>query len=253
VAFANEQPDSYADSNGNLVGYEADEARAFFKTIGVTTLIPVLTPYSGMVPGLLADRVDVVVAAFIIKSTRCAQIAFGEPDVTLPLSMMVQKGNPLNVNTYADLAANPKAIVGTGVGEATVDLLKEAGVPASRLTLFPDQQTAFTALKEGRINVWAELEPTLAIDLKQSGDANLQVVTLTSQPLGLNGSTSVSYQAIGFRKGKDSASLVNAYNAWLAGAKTNGQLLTIISNYGLAQDAIVPSSVTTAAVCAGKS
>src|SRR5947209_19109378 len=80
VGFANEAPYGYADSSGVLTGEAPTVAGAIMKKLGVPNLEGVLTEFGALIPGLMANRFDMIAAGMFITPLRCNAILFSNPD-----------------------------------------------------------------------------------------------------------------------------------------------------------------------------
>src|SRR5437016_8390078 len=70
IGFANEAPWSFAQSDGTIAGADYDLATLVFNKLGVANLEGVLTKFGSLIPGLKANRFDLVVAGFYIRPAR---------------------------------------------------------------------------------------------------------------------------------------------------------------------------------------
>jgi len=249
VGFANEAPYGFASADGKLTGEAPEVLRAYFKSIGVENLEGVLTDFGSLIPGLQANRFDVVGAGMFIRPARCEQIAFGDPDYRIGEAFAVKKGNPLNLHTLKDVAASPTAKFGSFTGTVEFEYADTAGVSKDRQVVFPDGPTLMAGLQAGRIDV--AMLTTLSIRdlLKKTADPNLEYVALTEQPVGKDGKPAIGYGAMGFRK--EDTDLRESYNTWLAKVKASGELATIIQPFGFTAEDVAPADVKAATACAG--
>lgn len=248
VGFANEAPYDFADSNGKLTGTEPEILRAFLTSQGITELDGSLTDFGSLIPGLLANRFDIIAAAMNIRSARCAQIAFSEPTSYTPAVFAVKKGNPLNLHTFADVAKSATAKFGVAVGSSELALATVAGVPDARLIKFEGGPNMIAGLQAGRVDVISLVHLSMTDLLSKTNDPNIELVELTSQPLDANGKVSAGYGGMGFRLAD--TDFLKAFNDWLGTAKANGDLLKLVSPFGETKLDIPGPDVTTAQRCA---
>ena len=61
VGFANEAPYGFADTSGKLSGEAPTVAAEIMKALGVAKLEGVLTEFGALIPGLLANRFDMII------------------------------------------------------------------------------------------------------------------------------------------------------------------------------------------------
>src|SRR5204863_7157667 len=152
IGFANEAPWSFAKSDGTIAGADYELAQLVFGRVGVPNLEGVITKFGSLIPGLKANRFDVVVAGFYIRPARCEQVAFSEPTVAVGDAIIVKAGNPKKISSYKSVIADPSLKLGGVVGAATAQNAKNAGVPDSQLVMFPDFVSAVSALTAGRVD-----------------------------------------------------------------------------------------------------
>jgi polar amino acid transport system substrate-binding protein len=132
MGFANENPFSYATSEGKLAGIDVDILNHILADMGVKEIDGGLATFGGLIPGLLAKRFDLVSSAVYIKPDRCAQVAFAEPLYVQGDAIVVAAGNPKSIHSYSDVAADPTIKIGYPSG--ATGLSDNAKAMASRTT-----------------------------------------------------------------------------------------------------------------------
>jgi polar amino acid transport system substrate-binding protein len=248
VGFTNEAPYSVA-SPDKTTGIDPDIMTAFLKANGVTEVDGVLMEFGSLIPALQANRIDVITAGLWMNPDRCKQIAFSDPTTQVGQGFAVKKGNPFNVHSYKDVAAST-ARFGANTGGLEFTWADIAGIPKANQIQFPDLQTSIAALQAGRVDVISNNTFAIADYLSTLNDPSLEYVPLTTQPVDQSGKSTLAYSSFGFRSGD--ADFVAAFNKWIATEKSSGDLLKIVSKYGITADAI-PSVATTAASICGTS
>ena len=71
IAVANEIPYGYVDPNGEALGAGPDVAKKIVAELGIENIEWVATGFSSLIPGLKADRFDMVAAEMAILPDRC--------------------------------------------------------------------------------------------------------------------------------------------------------------------------------------
>lgn len=246
VGFSNEAPFAYATAEGKLTGESVEVARAIFTRIGIAQVDGVLTEWASLIPGLQARRFDAITAGMYILPKRCEQVLFGDPDYKIAGALIVKAGNPLNLHSYEDIAANPNIKVGTGAGYAEVDQLKAVGVPEDRIVLFPDGPSGIAGLQAGRIDVWTSTEPACLQLLESANDPTLELASPFNPPV-IDGKPAVNYGAVAFRF--EDRALRDAYNAELKKLKESGELLQILSQFPGFGEHSLPGTMTADELC----
>ncbi|MEO3388993.1 ectoine/hydroxyectoine ABC transporter substrate-binding protein EhuB [Mesorhizobium sp. CAU 1741] len=230
------------DGTGEATGWHPDILKAAFAELGVDDLEFQITEFGALIPGLLAGRFDAVASGLAITPQRCAQVAFGAPDLQAPDAAIVLEGNPKNIQGYADIAADDTIIMGAGRGSVVVTNAKAAGVPESRMLLFPDIEANLSALRAGRIDTALMASPTVIGLMAGNGSTGLE----RALPFDV-GEASTNYAAIAFRQ--DDLDLRDLYDQQLAKLKTTDAFTDIMAKYGFGEPETVADGITTDDLC----
>ncbi len=243
IGIHNRTPWGFRDEKtGEATGWHPDLMRAAFAPLGVKTIEFRVTEFGALIPGLLASRFDAVASGLAITPERCKQVAFGAPDLQAPDAAIVLAGNPKKIGGYADIAGNEALTMGAGRGSVVTKNAAVAGIPESRMLLFPDIESNVAALRAGRIDV-AVLSTASVIGLLEGkGGEGLE----RALPFDV-GKVQSNYSAIAFRREDDD--LRALYDEQLAKLKSSGELATIMKKYGFGAPETVPAGVLTAALC----
>ena len=79
VAFSCDyKPFNYRTASGELEGYDVDVAKGVLKLIGAD-MEPVCQKWDGMIPSLLANKFDLIIASMSITNERLKKMAFSKP------------------------------------------------------------------------------------------------------------------------------------------------------------------------------
>ena len=245
VGFANEAPYGYADSSGKLTGEAPTVAGAIMKKLGVPSLQGVLTEFGALIPGLTANRFDIIAAGMFITPQRCNAILFSNPDYLATEALAVKAGNPHNLTGYQSLA-NSQAVVGAESGAVEGPWLVQSGVPSSRIQHFPDGPTGIQALASGRVDAFALTTISLEYLIKTGGYRNLEVTQPFIPVIG--GQKKLTAGGYGFRKSE--ASLVTQFNKQLAAMQQSGELVKLVEPFGFTGVTVTGAyQVTATQVC----
>jgi polar amino acid transport system substrate-binding protein len=245
IGFANEAPWSFAQSDGTIAGADYDLATLVFSRLGVANLEGILTKFGSLIPGLKANRFDLVVAGFYIRPARCEQVAFSEPTVGVGDAIIVKAGNPKKISSYKSVVADPNIKLGGVVGAATAQNAKNAGVPDNQLTMFPDFVSAVSALKAGRVDGALQTAITAQTTVKNSNDPTIERALPFEQAV-ISGKPTINYAGFAFRP--EDADLVAAFNAELAKVLGSPEHLKVLEKYAISANEI-SKGMTTAALC----
>lgn len=245
IGFSMEPPYAY-EEDGELKGAAVRIAEAIFAELGVEEVEGVLQQWDNLIPGLQSGKYDVITAGMAITPERCENVDFGEPEIQYGEGIVVEKGNPKNIKSYADIAADEDITVAVMSGATEVAFLKESGVSESQILQVSDVAAGIAAVQAGRADVTTATEMTVKqAMLDTSGDA-LEYVVEFEQP-DIDGVP--SYGAAAFHP--DADELREAYNEVLKEFKESGKLLEIIEDELWGELNLVDPSLTTADVCAG--
>lgn len=170
IGYANETPFAYTLPDGRVTGESPEIARKVFGKMGVTKIDTVLTEWGGLIPGLMAGRFDVIAAGMYVTPERAQQVLFTDPHYQLRDTLLVARGNPRKLNSYADIAAHPKAKLAVMSGTAQHGYAREAGIPENRILQVPSTTAQLQAVRTRRADAAAGTELTMkALSAKVRG------------------------------------------------------------------------------------
>ncbi|MDQ0617260.1 ectoine/hydroxyectoine ABC transporter substrate-binding protein EhuB [Arthrobacter globiformis] len=236
VGIANEPPYTQVSADGKVTGCEPDVLRAVCKRLGINDVQGVITPYESMIPGLNANRWDVIAAGLFMKESRCGQVLYSEPVIVSTESFATPKGNPKGILTVADILADKSLKVAVLPGGFEEGVLKTANVPTSQQVKINDGRSGLEALKANRADAF--MLPTLSLTALAKDDASFDVTKpVDDAPRTGSGAA--------FRK-SDTA-FHEAYNEELAAFKKTPEFAAILTKWGF--DATVVEGVTAQELC----
>jgi polar amino acid transport system substrate-binding protein len=236
VAIADAPPYSQITADGTVTGASPEILRAVLGGLGVKIKNSVVTTYDAMIPGLAAQRWDVVAAGMVITKARCSQVAFSEPDIISTMAFGVPKGNPKNVRTISDLVSSSTLKVATMPGTHEEDVLIKAGVPAERIVKVNDPRSGLEAVKANRADAY--FYTTLSLREMTKGDDKFEV---THAPKD----APITAAGVAFRQ--QDTELLRAYNDELAKFKKTKEYEDLMNKFGFEPRA--GEGITTADVC----
>ncbi|MFD1038300.1 ectoine/hydroxyectoine ABC transporter substrate-binding protein EhuB [Virgibacillus byunsanensis] len=246
IGFANEKPYAY-EEDGELKGAAVDIAAAVFAELGIEEMDSQLADFGQLIPGLNAQQFDVITAGMAINPDRCENVDFGEPEMMYGEGLIVQKGNPLGITSYKDIADNPDITVSVMAGATENEFLKTEGVDAGQIQSADDIPATFSAVESGRADATTGTEMTIKMALESADTDALEFVNEFEQP-DVEGVP--SYGAAAFHS--DSDDLREAYNEKLAELKEDGTVAELLEANSFSEEMnAVPSDITTEKVCGG--
>lgn len=245
VGIANEAPYGFTDPSGKVTGESVEVARAVFKAMGIEEIQAETVDFSALIPGLISNRFEVVTAGMFIRPDRCAAAQFSDPDYTAQSALLVPKGNPKGLKTYAEVKATGARLAVLSGAVEKEDAVK-SGVPESQLQSFDTQNTLLQAVTAGRADAGALTTFSLQDVVKKNPGAAVEV-TPGFFPV-INGQEQIAAGAFVFRKGDQR---VNQFNAELKRLHQSGEWVRIVEPFGFTAENIPKPDVTTARLCAG--
>jgi len=165
MVIGNEPPYTKLLPNGDVTGAEPDVAKAVLKQMGITNVEAITSGYDAMIPGLDADRWDMVAAGLFMNKSRCADVLYSSPVIVSTESLAVPSGNPMGLSTLNDVQSNKDVKVAVLSGSFELKTALSLDIPQSQLPTYNLAPDAMQALDDGRVD--AVLLPTLTLqDLK---------------------------------------------------------------------------------------
>lgn len=246
LGYANEAPYAFYDSTTERLTGEAPEiARVVLGQMGIKRIEGVLTEFGSLIPGLKAKRFDIIAAGMYITPKRCREIAFSNPTYAIGEAFIVKAGNPLDLHSYKDVAAHPKARLGVVVGAVELNYATATGVPRERIMILPDAPSALEGVQAGRVDAYAGTSLTIQNLLNKKRSGELARAEPFTDPV-IKGKTVIGYGAFGFRK-KDEM-LRKEFNRHLGAYIGSKEHLNLIMPYGFTE-ADLPGKITAEQLC----
>ncbi|WP_281977847.1 ectoine/hydroxyectoine ABC transporter substrate-binding protein EhuB [Pseudorhizobium flavum] len=246
AATANEVPYSYMQPDGTSAGIGPDVANAVLKSIGIEEVNWTVTPFGTLIPGLKAKRFDFVAAEQNISPERCKQVAFTEPNSSYGEGLLVKKGNPKGLTTYADIAKDPSLTVAVVSGANNVDFLRAVGVKDEQIVFIQANADAIPTV-QSRVDAYAATELTVSELAK--GQEQVEQVSPFEDPI-VDGAPVRNYGGFAFRP--EDKDLRDAFNAGLVEFRKTDEYKAILGKYGLSEQSIAAAAAKNVAdLCAG--
>jgi polar amino acid transport system substrate-binding protein len=240
IGFANEVPWAYPGDNNAPKGFVNAIATGVLHKMGIAKIEPVVTEWGGLIPGLNADRFDVITGGMYILGTRCENVAFSDPVGVFGDAFIVAKGNPKGIETYQDIK-NKGAILATGAGFNIVEVAKKEGIKDSNIMQVPGPTEILAAVKAGRADAGGVTFFTAQNLAKQSG-GTVEVTDPAKLP-----TWTLNWVGIAFRKAD--TEFLTAFNAALKDYLGSDEMMAAVKEYGYTKSQL-PGDSTTAYACA---
>lgn len=149
LGFATAIPWAYPGDNGEPLGFVNALTLVVLEEMGITNYETSVNEWSGLIPGLQANRYDIITGGMYILKSRCENINFSDPIGLFGDAMLVPAGNPQNIHNYQDVIKTGATLV-TGAGFNTVEAAKKEGVPDDQMMLVAGEVEILAAMKAGR-------------------------------------------------------------------------------------------------------
>lgn len=246
IGIHNRAPWGFRTEAGEVAGFHPDMIKAVLGPAGVDKVEFVVMDLGALIPSLLARRIDVVASGLAITPPRCEQVIFSDPDLAIGDGVLVKDGNPLNVHSYDDIAANPEIRLGGSRGSSNTENALKAGVPESQLQQFQGIEAVMAALLGGRIDA-ATFSSATAISVLK--DPNIKGIerAMPFKGLVVDGREAANYAAIAFRP--EDAALRDLYNESLRERKADGTVAEIMAKYDFTPAEAVPDGLSASDIC----
>lgn len=208
-------PWSYHDLDTNeVIGYDADTARAIGEKLGVEVQI-VEAPWESLFAGLDDGRYDIVINGVEVTDERSEKYDFSEPYAYIHTALVVRKDNE-EIKSFDDLKGKKTV---NSIGSTYMELAESYGASAAGVSTLND---TIQNVIDGRADATLNADVSIYDYLNQQPDANIKIVATTED---------ASHVAIPIRKGDETASFEKAVNAAIEELKADGTLAKLSEKY----------------------
>lgn len=176
-AYLIEPPFNYRQPDGTVTGCDVELARTVLAMVGVRDVKMVETEFAQLLPGLADGRWRMTTGLFSTEERR-RTADFSRPIWALPDGLLVQKGNPLQLNGYRSAAKADGCILAVIRDQFQHRSAVEFGVPDNRILIFETYADAALAVVEGRADAYASVARAHGGYLEQNPDLPLEIVTV---------------------------------------------------------------------------
>jgi polar amino acid transport system substrate-binding protein len=220
--------ESIGTDNKTVVGLDADLAKGIAETLGVKVkMVP--TAWDGIIPALKAKRFDLIMSSMDDTKEREQQVDYVNYMKVPAFGMLVPKGNPQGLKTFADLCGKAVSVQkGTTQADAVDAANKDCGAKPMKVRKFPTEADAQLQVRTGRA-VADVTDQVVAVYIASSkGGGKLGAVPIPDQPPSIKG--------IAVRK--DATELRDAVKAALAKMHDSGAYQGVLEQWGFPDGAV---------------
>lgn len=177
-------PFEMTDKKGSIVGFDADLAKLMATEMGVEVEL-VNTEWDGIIPGLLTDKFDMIIAGMTITPQRNMKVNFSEPYVTIGQTIIIKDSLKGKIKSYKDLN-NSKYTVSSKLGTTGEVAIKNL-IPNASYKAYQTEQDAAMEVVSGRIDAFVYDLPYNVIfsGSKGKGKVHFLKESFTHEPLGI--------------------------------------------------------------------
>jgi polar amino acid transport system substrate-binding protein len=225
-------PYEMIDTSTNTVsGLDWDINMAVLKYLGIDKYTTVTLQWDEMIPALNSKRIDVITGNIHQTTDRLKNMGFTSPAWWYGSSLIVPKGNPGNIQAWADLT---RSGVKVGVINGSQSQTYLEGIGADIVT-YQDANSEFASLAGNREDVVVDDGPKAAAYIQANPDAGLTIQQTSDIPPA---DLLANYARYGVRQGD--CSLNAAYSRALSELRDHGVVGKILANYGLTDNLFEP-------------
>ncbi|MCT4656293.1 MAG: ABC transporter substrate-binding protein [Cohaesibacter sp.] len=207
-------------SDGKLVGFDIDIANALCAEMKVECEF-VVQDWDGMIPALIANKFDAVIASMSITEERLKKVDFSEKYYNTPPGIAVPKDSKLKSASMEDLKG---AIIGAQ-SSTTHSEYAEQKLSGIELKLYPTPDEYKLDLESGRLDGAVDDIVVLTEWVESDAGACCKILApLTPDPV-INGAGA----GVAVRKGE--TELANKFSAAIKAIRANGKYKEINDKY----------------------
>lgn len=203
-------PFEMSDKKGNFVGFDIDLAKMIAKAMGVK-FVPVNTAWDGIIPALVTEKLDIIVAGMTITQERNLKVNFADPYIIVGQTVILNGKHKDSVKSYKDLN-DPKYTITSKLG-TTGEMAVKRLMPKAKYKSFEDATEAALEVASGRADAFVYDLPTCAAFQARQG-ANAKTVFL-DQPF--------TFEPLAFAIRKGDPDFLNWLNNFLRQIKHDGR------------------------------
>ncbi len=242
IGFANEVPWAYPGEDNEPLGFVNAIATGILTEMGITNVEPVVTDWGGLIPGLNANRFDIITGGMYILASRCENVTFSEPIGVFGDAFIVPAGNPKGIQTYHDIR-DMGAVIVTGAGYNIVEVAKKEGIEDSNIMQVPGPTEILAAVRAGRADAGGVTFFTARV-LAAESDGEIDITDPSLLP-----EWTFNWVGIAFRH--EDADFVAAFNDALASWVGSDAMMASVAEYGYT-DSQLPGDGRTEYACANR-
>ncbi len=210
VGFSTFVPWAMQDKDGKFIGFEIDVATRLAKDLGVTVeFIP--TKWSGIIPALLTQQFDIIIAGMSVTPERSKKVAFTTPYDYAGMDIVANKSKAKGFATLADFN-KPEVILAARTGGSAKAAI-DAHLPKATVRYFDEEAQAIQEVVSGKAYAFVSSAPLPAFQAAKHPNELFRPLAdiFTKDP-------------VGFALRQDDPQSLAELNAWIEAVTHNGWL-----------------------------
>jgi len=211
-------PFEYTLANGTIVGFDVDMITTILTSQGYTVEVQDIA-FDSLIPNLLTNKIDVIVAGMTITEEREEEISFSNPYYEADQSVLIKSGSDIVIENDSSMA---NLTVGAQTGTTGAIWVEETLIdtnmtPADKFSSYETYDLAILDLNADRIQILV-LDKPVAETFAEDGTVEIAYTIVTNENYG-----------IGVRKGD--TELLQKINLGLAELKASSDWNELIQKY----------------------
>jgi len=214
-------PFNYFDTAGNVIGFDVEIGQALCAKMKVECEV-VAQDWDGIIPGLLANKYDFIIASMFITEERKQQVSFTDPYYLAAMTHVAPKD--AGITEFTDAAMEGK-VIGALSGSTQAAYIQEV-YPSADIRFYPTQDEVNLDLANGRLDMQVgDMLPMLEWVTKTDDGACCELV---GEPI-----TDPKFvgEGVGIAVRKEDNDLREAFNAALKEIRADGTYKAINDKY----------------------
>ncbi|GJL78452.1 MAG: amino acid ABC transporter substrate-binding protein [Nitrospinaceae bacterium] len=203
----------FKDKKGELAGFEIDVAKKLAKDMGLTARF-VPHDWDRLIPALLNDEIDIIIAGMAITPYRALKVNFSQPYATAGVNLATNLALTKDIKSLKEI--NQKKIKIGVVAKTVAEDLARKVFEKALLKTYKTSEEVKADLISGKIHVYLESKPIpqfLALEHPDKIDVPLSKPLLTTKA--------------GFAIKKGDPDFLNFLNSWIIARETDTWLKSI--------------------------
>lgn len=203
-------PFEMTNKKGQIVGFDVDMVKEMAKAMGVKLEI-VNTAWDGIIPGLMANKYDMIASGMTVNQSRNLKVNFADPYIIVGQTALVSKKYADEINSWKDLN-NSKYTITSKLGTTGEQAAKRL-FPKANYKSFEMEDQAMLECMNGKAAATVYDLPMTSIFYAQHGKA--AGMKFLNKPF--------TYEPLGWAINKGDPDFLNWLNNFLRQMKNDGR------------------------------